>query len=223
MWPLLFQMHYSRKKILSDNDLNYFIDYYDSREHYTTFGMEKLTIPYDDKEFMSVVDDLIQNKLNIKEDYKVVGDNYYRHSKSYFPHCDATNEKAWMNIVIPLEQYEVFGKQKFMVFDQTWAGRNLTWTGKIQIPGDFASNKKTNQRPVDSEFFGHGTNLELPIDLWEQFDENNFDRDYFYSMSGTAYDWTPGDIIVFESQHIHATGKMKSVKKLGLSIRIEKL
>lgn len=216
-------MHYSCKNILSKEELRYFIDYYNSHERYTTYGMEKLSIPYDDKEFMSVIDDLLQNKLNIDKDYTVIGDNYYRHSKSYFPHCDAINERAWLNIVIPLEQYEVFGKQKFVVFDQKWLGPNLTWTGKIEIPGDFASNKKTNQRPVDSEFFSNGTGTELPQELWEQFNKDYFDKDYFYSMNGTAYDWTPGDIVVFESQHIHATGIMQSAKKLGLSIRIEKL
>jgi len=216
-------MHYLRKNILTKEELAYFIDYYNSRERYVTFGMEKLSIPYDDIEFMSKINNLLQDKLGIKGDYNVIGDNYYRHSKSYLPHCDATNERAWLNIVIPLEQYEVFGNQKFVVFDQTWAGRNITWTGKIQISGDFASNKKTNQRPVDGEFFRNGTDSELPEELWQQFDENNFDRDYFYSMSGVAYDWIPGDVLVFESQHIHATGKMQSSKKLGLSIRIEKI
>jgi hypothetical protein len=42
-------------------------------------------------------------------------------------------------------------------------------------------------------------------------------------MSGTSYDWIPGDIIIFDTQHIHATGNMKSKEKLGLSIRIENL
>lgn len=216
-------MHYSLKNILSLEDLNYLIDYYDQREHYVTFGMEKLSIPYEDSEFMSVIDNIIKNKIGIKEKYKVVGDNYYKHSKSYFPHCDALNEQAWLNIVIPLKRYQEIGEQKFIVFDQKWLGPNLTWIGKIQINGDFASNKKTNQRPVDGDFFANGTGNELPENLWDHFNKDIFDKDYFYSMSGFEYDWTPCDIIVFESQHIHATGKMQSAQKLGLSIRIEKL
>jgi hypothetical protein len=216
-------MHYSLKNILSKEELTYFIEYYESHERYVTHGMEKLAIPFDDPDFMSRVNELIKNKLGIEKDYKIVGDNYYRHSKRYFPHCDATNERAWLNIVIPLVRYEVFGEQKFIVFDQLWQGHNVTWMGKIQVTGDFNSNKKTNLRPIDSDFLKHSTNAKLPDVLWKEFDNNNFDRDYFYGLDGIAYNWTPGDIIVFDSQHIHATGNMKSKRKLGLSIRIEKI
>lgn len=208
---------------MSAEDLQYFIDYYNSHEHYVTKGMEKLSIPYDDSDFMTRVNDLIKNKLGVTADYTIVGDNYYKHDRSYFPHCDATNERAWLNIVIPLMQYSVFGPQKFVVFDQLWLGANTTWMGKVSIPGDFASNKKTNQRPWDSQFLQHGTDCSLPEVLWQQFDSNNFDRDYFHGLDGVAYDWIPGDIIVFDSQHIHATGKMQSKSKLGLSVRIERL
>jgi hypothetical protein len=215
-------MHYSLKNILSKKELEYFVDYYERHERYVTHGMEKLDIPFDDIDFMSKVDDLIKNKLGIVGDYKIVGDNYYRHSKRYFPHCDATNELAWLNIVIPLMRYETFGEQKFIVFDQLWQGPNMTWMGKVNVTGDFNSNKKTNQKPVDSKFLEHSTNKELPDILWKEFDDN-FNRDYFHGLDGAAYDWTPGDIIVFDSQHIHATGNMKSKRKLGLSIRIERI
>lgn len=215
-------MHYSLKQILTAEELKYFIDYYDSHEHYVTQTMEKLSIPYDDSDFMSRINDLIKNKLGVTGDYTIVGDNYYKHDRSYFPHCDATNEHAWLNIVIPLAQYNVFGLQKFVVFDQFWLGPNVTWMGKVDIPGDFASNKKTNQRPRDSEFLQNSTDQALPEILWQQFNSNHFDRDYFHGLDGFAYDWRPGDIIVFDSQHIHATGAMKSKSKLGLSIRIER-
>jgi hypothetical protein len=223
-------MHYSLKNILSADELKYFIDYYDSHEHYVTKGMEKLAIPFDDADFMAVIHDLIKNKLGITANYTIVGDNYYKHDKSYFPHCDATNERAWLNIVIPLVQYNVFGSQKFVVFDQLWLGPNVTWMGpKINkiidtnITEDFASNKKINQRPTDSEFLQNDTAHALPQVLWQQFDDNEFGRDYLHGLDGIAYNWIPGDIIVFDSQHIHATGKMQCKSKLGLSIRIDRL
>ena len=56
-------MHYSLKQILTAEELKYFIDYYDSHEHYVTQTMEKLSIPYDDSDFMSRINDLIKNKL----------------------------------------------------------------------------------------------------------------------------------------------------------------
>jgi hypothetical protein len=216
-------MHYSLKNILSADDLNYLIDYYNSKEHFVTHGMEKLDMPFNDKEFIAVIDNILQNKIGIKEKYKIIGDNYYKHTHSYFPHCDAVNENAWLNIVVPLQQYQVFGDQKFIVFNQTWLGPTITWMGKIQLDGEFVNNKKTNQRPADGEFFRNGTDKELPDDIWQHLNEEYFDKEYLYSMNGVAYDWCPHDVIVFESQHIHATGKMQSTEKLGLSIRIEKI
>jgi hypothetical protein len=216
-------MHYIVKDILDEEELNYLINYYDSREHYVTQGMEKLTVPLDDDKFMAFVNNLIQNKLKINGDYKVIGDNYYKHSISYFPHCDATTSKAWLNIVIPLKQYMPFGVQQFIVFDQRWQGTNITWLGSYELPGEFFSNKKTNQRPVDCDLVTDTTDTELPDTLWQQLNRKYLSKDYFYGMSGTSYDWIPGDIIIFDTQHIHATGNMKSKEKLGLSVRIEKL
>jgi hypothetical protein len=104
-----------------------------------------------------------------------------------------------------------------------WTGKNMTWCGNANINLDFRSNKKTEQRPVDGEYFTNSTNTKLSDSIWQEMDHQYFDQDYFYGMSGTVYDWQPSDIIVFDSQHIHATGKMQSDKKLGLSIRIEKI
>ena len=216
-------MHYSLNNILSKEELEYFIDYYDSHDHYLTRGMEKLLIPFGDTEFIAIIDNIIQTKIGVSDQYKIIGDNFYKHEFSYFPHCDATNKKAWLNIVIPLKQYDQFGDQKFIVFDQTWIGENMTWVGNANIGLDFRSNKKTDQRPIDGEFLTNSTNTKLPDEIWQQMDHTYFDQDYFYSMSGTSYDWIPGDIVIFDSQHIHATGKMQSKKKLGLSIRIEKV
>lgn len=213
-------MHYSINNAISATDLNYLIDYFYSKERFITNSMEKLLMPKDDLVFMSYIENLIKTKLNI-DNFRIVGDNFYKHSNSYFPHCDATNEKAWMNIVIPLERYVITGLQSFVVFDQWWSGTPTTWMGKVQMQGDYVSNKKSNTRPCDSELFSLGTDKDLPDDIWAHFDPRKFDKDYFFSMSGKAYDWEIGNIIVFDSQHIHATGKMKSRSKLGLSIRIE--
>jgi len=213
-------MHYSIKNILFKEELDYFINYFYSNERFVTNGMEKLLMPKDDLIFMSYIDNFIKTKLHI-DNFKIVGDNFYKHSNSYYPHCDATDEKAWLNIVVPLERYTVSGQQNFIVFDQQWLGTPTTWMGKVQMQGDYVSNKKSNTRPCDSELFSLGTNKELPNNIWTEINEYKFDKDYFFSMSGELHEWEPGNIIVFDSKHIHATGKMKSGSKLGLSIRIE--
>jgi len=216
-------MHYIVKNILDKEELNYLIDYFNDRDHCITQQMEKLILPLDDEKFMSFVNNLIKHKLAITGEYKVIGDNYYKHDVSYFPHCDATTSKSWLNFVIPLKQYMPFDIQKFIVFDQKWQGTNITWLGSYELSGEFFSNKKTNQRPVDCDLLTGATGNELPDTLWKHLDREYLNKDYFYGMSGTLYDWIPGDIIIFETQHIHATGNMKSKEKLGLSIRIEKL
>lgn len=211
-------MHKILENILTESDIKYLKQVFDDENHYHTKGMEKASLPLHKIEFHDFVTDLLENKISFNN-YEIVGDNFYRHSNSYFPHCDAIELNAWMNIVIPIELTEIYGQQKFIVFDQCWSGQNATWMGKFKLPGDFSSNKKREDRPCDSEHFCNGTKQELPENLWENLDQTYFDKDYFHGMSGTAYDWVPGHIIVFDSYHIHATGKMQCKSKLGLSIR----
>jgi hypothetical protein len=213
-------MHKIIDNIISVNELDYLKKLFNSHSHIHSYGMDKVLLPLDDLEFKEFVTDLIERRLEVSDSYVIVGDNFYKHSHSYFPHCDATDDTAWLNIVLPIARFLPSGDQKFIVFDQQWAGKNITWLGNFEITGDFYSNKKTNVRPCDGEFFLNGTNSELPDDIWQHIDQKNFTKSYFHGMSGVAYTWAPGSVIVFDSQHIHATGKMQSNSKLGVSIRI---
>ncbi len=213
-------MHKLVENIVTESELEYLKQIFASHNHILSHGMDKVLLPLDEPEFKEFVTNLIENKLGINEPYEIVGDNFYKHSHSYFPHCDAIEESAWLNIVLPIERFEPKQDQTFIVFDQQWRGKNITWLGNFEIEGDFYSNKKTNARPCDGEFFEGATNLELPMTIWQHIDQKHFTQDYFYSMSGTAINWQPGNAIIFDSKHIHSTGKMQSASKLGLSIRI---
>lgn len=213
-------MHRLVENIISTEEIESLKEIFKTYPHVYSYGMDKVLLPMDNKWFISFVTDLIERRLDIKDPYVVVGDNFYKHGTSYFPHCDAVEETAWLNIVLPIERYNVRGDQKFIVFDQTWSGRNITWLGDFKLNGDFHSNKKTNNRPCDGEFFQGGTGQELPEETWQHIEQKYFKKDYFHGMSGTAYTWTPGNAIVFDSNHIHSTGKMQSEQKLGISIRI---
>lgn len=214
-------MHRIIEQSVTDAELNYFINYYNTHDHYTTHGMEKLSVLNGDDNFLNYIVHFVKEKLNI-DDFTVVGDNFYRHSQSYFPHCDAIEDNAWYNIVVPLIRYNPTKfDQKFVVFDQIWQGANATWIGSLEMQNDFASNKKILARPCDSEFMSNCTDQQLPKNLWQHLDANvNLSQEYLFGLTGMAYNWRPGDLIVFDSHHIHATGNMQSASKLGLSIRV---
>jgi hypothetical protein len=212
-------MHKIIENFIEPELQKYLLGIFAREQHYNTQTMEKASLPMQDREFVDCINKIIQNATGA-QDYVIVGDNFYRHAISYFPHCDAIEDSAWMNIVIPLKLEDVISQQKFIVFDQTWQGQNATWVGNLKLKGDFYSNKKISERPCDSELLAYKTNMELPLDIWQHIDNKYFNRDYFYGMSGSAYNWAPGNVIVFDSQHVHATGRMQCKFKTGLSIRI---
>jgi hypothetical protein len=216
-------MHKIITSVLPAEEINYLLELFDREPHFTTRSMEKAFLPLSDSVFVDFVTDIIKNKIGIVQPYKIVGDNFYKHSHSYFPHCDAIEDSAWLNIVVPLKLENSKQQQKFIVFDQTWSGKNATWMGSYNFNGDFASNKKILDRPCDGIYFNNSTGQQIPWELWQYVDQTYFTRDYFFGMSGTAYDWSPGNIIVFDSRHIHATGSMQASVKTGLSIRIAHL
>jgi len=213
-------MHKLVRNAITDSEIEYLRGIFNTHPHVLTNGMDKVMLPLEESEFAALIKDIIERRLGVDQEYAIVGDNFYKHSSSYFPHCDAVEQTAWLNIVIPIERWGSRGEQKFIVFDQLWMGRNITWLGNFDFDGDFASNKKTKIRPCDGEYFQNGTDLPLADDIWQHMEQRHFNKDYFHSMSGVAYPWEPGNIIVFDSQHIHATGRMQSEAKLGVSIRI---
>lgn len=213
-------MHSSDFSAVDSSVISRLIMMFETGNHIVNNNMDKVLLP-DTKEFTDIAHDIIENKIGIKGNYKIVGDNFYKHHYSYFPHCDAVESTAWLNIVIPLARYNSKEEQKFVVFDQRWFGNNATWVGSYNMEGDFYSNKKIHDRPCDGLHIKGCTDNPLPNDLWNHLNENMYlTQNYLFGLTGHAYTWEPGRIIVFDSRHIHATGNMKSTSKLGLSIRI---
>lgn len=209
------------KNILTQEELEYLINYfyYSKNSYVIKNGMKKLPILFNDFQLISFLNKIIEEKLNIKN-YKLLGDNFYEHSLSYFPHCDANQTNSWLNIVIPLKLFDLTElEQKFIIFDQQYTSP-ATWIGSLEIENDFDSNKKNNKRICDTDNVLNLTNDTVPSDLWNEIDTTWLSKDYLFGISGTVFRWSPGDVIVFDSRYIHATGKMHVSKKLGLSVRI---
>ena len=204
-------------------EIDYLEKYFYSRDKFVvTNGMKKYPVcnaPHD-TEFLGLLHDIIQNRLGIKEPYELIGDNFYEHSFSYFPHCDALQSNSWLNILIPIKLFDKTSEQKFIVFDQKYNAGNATWMGSYELVGDFLSNKKINGRICDTEHVSELTGTDIDDKLYNDVNKKYLTKEYLFGMSGDSFSWTPGSVIVFNSKFIHTTGQMNCSKKLGLSVRI---
>lgn len=219
-------MAFMTEKIILPNcvpEIDYLEKYFNSRPEYTiTNGMKKhliCNVPQDPG-FLELLHDIIQNRIGIKEPYELIGDNFYEHSFSYFPHCDAAELNSWLNILLPIKLYDQIEEQKFIVFDQKYNAGNATWMGSYELIGDFLSNKKINTRICDTEHVSDLTLTDIDDNLYNDVNKKYLSKEYLFGMSGDSFPWIPGNIIVFDSKFIHTTGKMNCSKKLGLSVRI---
>lgn len=196
--------------------------FYSRQEHIVTNGMKKYpvcNVPQD-PEFLELIHNIIVDRVGIKEPYELIGDNFYEHSFSYFPHCDALQANSWLNILIPIKLYDKTAEQKFIVFDQKYNAGNATWMGSYELAGDFVSNKKMNARICDTDHVINLTHKDIDDTLYTDISKKYLSKEYLFGMSGDSFLWEPGSVLVFDSKLIHTTGQMNCSKKLGLSIRI---
>jgi len=207
---------------ISENDRLFLLNYFkkNTEKYVYTMGMTKIPVLGSDEAIITLIKDIISSQLNI-ENFILLGDNFFKHNLSYFPHCDASEINAWMNILIPLE-LPIPG-QKFIIFDQIWKGPPTTWFGNFKISADFLNNKKTNSRPFDGALLENKIDNEIDEEIYQHISNHFLTKDYLYGLSGKVVDWIPGKIITFNSRQIHMTGKMSSPYKIGLSVRIGKL
>jgi hypothetical protein len=150
---------------------------------------------------------------------KFLGGNFYRHKDPYHPHVD--HELHWplaVNFVIPI--YQEGPPVDFIVFDQRWHMSPATWS-MVQKLNKFFGNGFTTTEPLEgipgnSEIEGH---THAPIDEKFWRDHLHHMREYYYGLSGKAFPFTPKSLIMFETKHIHCTGRFHNGNKLGLTLR----
>ena len=182
--------------------------------HFFTNDMLKIRKPW-----QGITEELLEPILsNIIDTTNNLGDNYYYHKFSYLPHTDY-QEKESYNIVIPLAMENKIGQQCFVVFDQIFLHSGRTFCGNIEME-EFVSNKLYRGHIKTEDATGL-TNKSIPNKFYNKYLNNNYPEDLFWGLSGNAFEWIPGNIIVFNSRNIHCTGKMNCDAKLGLSLRFE--
>lgn len=191
------------------------------------------------KKYLSVQNDLIQrgktefyffDKDSIRwlEDFINIDlfytGNFFKHSWSFYPHVDLYSKNIKTNLVIPLvRNYE---EQKLILFDQVYSP-------EFEEPGYwFAGNhepevksgkystvnfKMLHGRPCDFDVQGL-TNKKIDKQLYQHLD---YEEDFYFGLSGIAWDWKPGKALAFPANRIHSTGKMNGHEKIGFSLWFE--
>lgn len=206
------------KNVVSSDTLDTLIQFFEINTHLykDTMGMLKISSPW--QYVQKILDPLLSQYFDTSSN---LGDNFYKHSFPYFPHIDSFGNKNSYNVLIPLKLSQPVN-QKFIIFDQYCTDYSgATWLGNIWKPeGDFEANKKREFPYKDADVVGC-TGKPVDPDLYKDLQYDYRNKEMFFGLTGTAYDYTPGDILIFPSNSIHCTGKMECEWKMGLSLRFE--
>lgn len=184
-------------------------DYY-GRESYQTDSMNKCS-PGSSEE---VLTEICQQVLG--KSLKFCSGNFYKHSVPYLPHTDyRLDQDNELNVVIPLDYIGTL--PYLVVLDQSWNKDSVTWcmhkdlihfevnTGIKGCPADYADVQGLTGSPVSNELFTY---------------LKHYPKSMLFGLSGSAFPFTPGSIIAFNNQHIHATSTFVG-EKLGISLRFK--
>ena len=172
----------------------------------------------DPGEALQYVEPILREKFPYID--KFIGGNFYRHNSPYHPHVD--HQLQWplaVNFVIPI--YSEGTPVHFVVFDQRWHNAPITWS-MIHSVDSFARSKFSMNfaapgAPGDYDIEGH-TSKDIDVEFWKDYLPHP--HDIYYGLSGEAFPFAPGSVIVFETKRIHCTGKIQLNKyKLGLTLR----
>lgn len=210
--------HVFKPNIL-ENIYKYYLDNTDSV--HSTNGMYKIENPWDISYIRKMIEPVLKDYFNT--DLPNIGDNIYKHNNPYFPHVDLSIEYPCFNVLIPVKVADNI-EQKFCIFDQYVNDTSMgaTWVGEwYDTMKDFEHNKK--RRYIFNDETVEGSSQK---DIDDRFYEDYLaskgrKKSLFKGLTGIAVDFAPGDLILFDSKYIHATGKMDCEWKIGLSLRFK--
>lgn len=184
-------------------------DYY-SRNIYDTSTMNKVEPGKSLEIILSVLEDCLGRKL------EYVTGNFYKHNSPYLPHTDfKTYQGNTINVVIPLEYSGV--QPSLIIFDQTWELDSVTWCMHYPVQY-FTYNIGVKGCPYEYPV-KNLTDKPIDVDFYKEF-LSQYPEYCLYGLSGLAFTFQPGSIIIFDNRKIHCTSSMSGTK-LGLSLRFK--
>ena len=189
--------------ILNEQEIESLLKEYYDADSYNTESMKKVAPGPATK----IIDDLIYG-------YKRVGGNYYQHFNPYLPHTDHREEwGSSINVVVPLHADDPTAC--LVVFDQCYNKDSVTWCLHFDVQ-QYQVNTGVLGRPFDYKDVIDLTNQPISDELYEKLKWS--DRDQWFGLTGKALEFKPGNILIFDNNHIHTTGIFKGIKT-GLSLR----
>lgn len=145
--------------------------------------------------------------------------NFYQHTHPYFPHTDfRTEQDNNINIVIPL-QYIGENLPSLVVFDQAWYHNSVTWCLDHKVM-HFSVNTGVPNRPADYRDVQGLTGIDIDETFYKTYLSHHSKESYF-GLSGDAFLFQSGSMIIFDNKLIHCTSKFLGTK-LGLSLRFRR-
>lgn len=154
------------------------------------------------------------------------GGNVYKHSNLYTTHVDSHEPYQMINCLIPIHVTSPNIMQHFVVFDQ-WVDNGIgrTWYGDrpdISARADFDINKKVSLTPFEDDSVYNKTDTDIDLNFYKNYlDFPKHKHEYFKGLTGTAYEFKPGNLLLFNSNQLHSTGKLVGDWKMGLHINFE--
>lgn len=196
--------------VIDSEMISRLVNDYNSRKTYDTNTMNKAG-PGDS---LAAIQEALENTLDRKLEF--VTGNFYKHTIPYLPHTDfKTYEQNYLNVVIPLSYS---GDQaSLVVFDQIWEQDSVTWCMHHPVQ-HFTYNTGVKGCPHEYPVKGL-TGIDIEDMLFKNY-LSHYPKNCLFGLSGQAYPFEPGSVIVFDNRHIHCTSKMDG-EKLGISLRFK--
>jgi hypothetical protein len=196
--------------VFDNETIQKLISDYFSRGSYDTPTMNKA----DPGSSLNLVKTQIEDTLGRKLEF--VFGNFYRHSLPYWPHTDyKTYRQNTLNVVIPLSYTEPL--PHLIIFDQWWELDSVTWCMDKPVEY-FTYNIGVKGCPYEYPVKGL-VDQEFDNEMHEKY-LKHFNKETLYGLTGAAYPFTPGSMIVADSRRIHCTGHITK-EKIGLTLRFK--
>jgi hypothetical protein len=194
--------------VLDEHIIDKLIKEYELSGEYDTPTMNKASPEFVIEWLTPVLENIIGKQLTY------CSGNFYKHSIPYLPHTDyKTYQSNTLNIVMPLEYA---GEQaSLVIFDQEWHQDSVTWCMHKTVQY-FSTNIGVKGCPREYPVTNL-TSREIDNRLYINY-LNHYPKHTLFGLSGVAYPFVPGSIILFDNRRIHCTSAFDGIKT-GLSLR----